>query len=55
MQWVPVGVLFPEAATVALSRTGLPEIEVVPFVDNVVTVGVRAIVSVMIWVDVLPA
>jgi hypothetical protein len=45
---VPVGSIPPAAVTVAARRTGLPEIEVVALVESVVTVGVWAIVSVMI-------
>jgi hypothetical protein len=52
---VPVGRLPPEAVTVAVRRTGRPEMELVVFVENVVVVGVWEMVSVMIWVDVLPA
>jgi hypothetical protein len=51
---VPVGTL-PEAVTVAVRRTGLPEIELVVFDESSVAVGVWAMVSVMICVDVLPA
>jgi hypothetical protein len=45
---VPVGRLPPEAVTVAVRRTGRPEIEVVALVESAVTVGVWAIVSVII-------
>jgi hypothetical protein len=45
---VPVGRLPPAAVTVAVRRTGRPEIEVVALVESVVNVGVWAIVSVMI-------
>jgi hypothetical protein len=50
----PVGRLPPAAVTVAVRRTGLPEIELVVFVESTVTVEVWEIVSVMICVDVLP-
>jgi hypothetical protein len=52
---VPVGRLPCEAVTVAVRRTGRPEIELVVFVDSAVAVGVWEMVSVMIWEDVLPA
>ena len=52
---VPVGKLPPEAVTVAVRRTGRPEIELVVFVESAVAVGVWEMVSVMICVDMLPA